>query len=109
MRSGGSQACAEEVSVMDVAAVPTTHVEGRRFFSDLSVKIKILAAVGVASLVALIVGVVGLLALQNANTAAQGMYTGSVASIKAITAVHGPMLRARLDLANHVLSADRAK
>jgi methyl-accepting chemotaxis protein len=93
------------VSTVIVAATP---VRGWRFFADLSVRVKILTAVGVAALVAVVVGVAGLQALQKASAAAQLMYTNNVASIKAVGAVQKPALQARIDIASHALAPDTA-
>ena len=93
---------------MTVAILAATPVRRWRFFADLSVKIKILATVGIAALVAVVVGIVGLLALHKASDAAQHMYTDNVASIKAIGAVQKPSLQARVDIASHALALDTA-
>ena len=93
---------------MTVATLAAAPVRRWSFFADLSVKIKILAAVGIAALVAVVVGIAGLLALQKASDAAQHMYTDNVASIKAIGAVQKPALQARIDIASHALALDTA-
>lgn len=59
-----------------------------------------------AALVAVVVGVVGLRALHQAAGSAQHIYTGSVASIKAVGGLRAPLLQARLDLAGHALAWD---
>ena len=56
----------------------------RPSFADLSVNIKVIAAVGVAALVALVVGVMGLSSLSGASNSAQLIYTSNVSSIKAV-------------------------
>ena len=88
-------------------ALTAEPARGRRL-ADLSVKVKILAAVSVAAVVAAVVGVVGLLALQKAAGAAQLMYTSSVASVRAVGNLRGPMLQARVDIGNHALAPDAA-
>ena len=80
----------------------------RRFFADLSVNIKILAAIGVAVLVAITVGIVGLLALSSASASAQVISFNNVASIKAVGDIQSSTSQARLDLANHAISTDTA-
>jgi methyl-accepting chemotaxis protein len=76
--------------------------------TDLSVRIKILAAVGLAALAALVVGVVGLLALQKASHAAQLMYSRSLGNVRAIAALQNPMLQARIDIGSNALALDAA-
>jgi methyl-accepting chemotaxis protein len=80
----------------------------RRSFADLSVKVKIIAAVTTAALVALIVGLLGLTALADASNSAQLIYTSNVASIKAVGQVRAVVLQARVDTANQALSVDAA-
>jgi methyl-accepting chemotaxis protein len=81
---------------------------GRPSFADLSVSVKVLAAVGTAALVALIVGIVGLLSLRDASNAAQLISSRNVASIKAVGSLNAAVLRARVDTANQALSVDAA-
>jgi methyl-accepting chemotaxis protein len=88
-----------------IAAVP---VGGRRSLADLGVRTKILMAVCVAAAVALLVGVLGLVALGRASDAATSMYEENVASISAVGAVESALDRARLDAANHMISRDKA-
>jgi len=91
-------------------AVATAELdEARRFsFADLSVNAKISAAVGLAALVALVVGVTGLLALGKASNSAQLIYTSNVASIEAAGQIKAAVTQARVDLANQALSPDAA-
>lgn len=77
-------------------------------FADLSVSVKVLAAVATAALVALIVGVLGLLALAAASSSAQRIYSSNVSSIKAVGQLHNVVLQARVDTANQALSVDAA-
>jgi methyl-accepting chemotaxis protein len=93
-----------------VGAVPMTETvaHGRRSFADLSVNIKILMAVGLAALVALLVGVLGLSALSDASGSAQLIYRSNVASIKALGVADGAMTQVRSDAANQALSLDAA-
>jgi methyl-accepting chemotaxis protein len=80
----------------------------RRSFADLSVNVKIIAAVVAAALVALTVGLLGLSALAGASDSAQHIYTSNVASIKAVGQVKAVVLQARVDTANQALSVDDA-
>ncbi|GIF02516.1 methyl-accepting chemotaxis protein [Actinoplanes siamensis] len=89
-----------------VAGAPVAR--GRRSFADLSVNIKILTAVGLAALVALLVGVLGLSALADASRSAQLIYRSNVASIRAIGAVDKAMAQVQSDSANQALSLDAA-
>ena len=81
---------------------------GRRSLADLSVNIKILAAVGLAAVIALLVGLLGLSALGATSDSAQLIYRSNVASIKAIGVVDGAMTQVRSDAANQALSLDAA-
>src|SRR5882724_10909766 len=94
----------------EMDAVATAELdEARRFsFADLSVNAKISAAVGLAALVALVVGVTGLLALGKASNSAQLIYTSNVASIEAAGQIKAAVTQARVDLANQALSPDAA-
>jgi methyl-accepting chemotaxis protein len=81
---------------------------GRRFhFADLSVSVKILAAVAVAAAVALIVGIVGLSALHGSSESAQRIYHSNVASVEAVGQLKTAAAQARVDAANQALSQDR--
>ena len=97
------------MAAMTLSAQAETRAGSRRrSFADLSVSVKVLAAVGTAALVALIVGVLGLLALRDASTAAQLISSSNVASIKAVGQVKAVVLQARVDSANQALSVDAA-
>ncbi|OJF12007.1 methyl-accepting chemotaxis protein [Couchioplanes caeruleus] len=74
--------------------------------ADLSVKFKILAAVLVGTVVSLVVGVVGLMALRQSSDTAQAIYGTNVTSIEALGDLQQAMAQARLDVANHALSQD---
>ncbi len=80
----------------------------RKSFADLSVNVKVLAAVAVAAVVALVVGIVGLVALSGASDSAQRIYTSNVASIKAVGQLRWVATQARVDTANQALSTDAA-
>ncbi|MFI5895041.1 methyl-accepting chemotaxis protein [Actinoplanes sp. NPDC051513] len=83
-------------------------VSRRRSFADLGVRVKVLAAVGTAALVALIVGVLGLMSLAGASDSAQLIYSSNVASIKEVGRLNAVVLKARVDTANQALSVDAA-
>jgi methyl-accepting chemotaxis protein len=83
-----------------------TAAAGRRSFADLSVSVKILAAVGVAALVAVAVGVTGLVALNKTDAVAQLISSSNVASIRAVSGIKTAVTQARVDLANQALSPD---
>ncbi|WP_426513770.1 Tar ligand binding domain-containing protein [Dactylosporangium sp. McL0621] len=78
----------------------------RGWFANLSVRLKILTAIGVAAAVALAVGVTGLVALSNASAMAQRIYSNNVASVTAIAQIRGSFYQARIDLANQAVSQD---
>jgi methyl-accepting chemotaxis protein len=81
----------------------------KRFsFADLSVNVKVLAAVALAALVALIVGINGIRSLSDASNSAQLIYRSNVASIKAVGDLRTAVTTARSDLANQALSPDQA-
>jgi methyl-accepting chemotaxis protein len=75
-----------------------------RFFADLGVNTKILAAITVAVLVALTVGITGLSALSGASASAQQIYASNVKNVTAVGAIKAAMVQARVDLANHAIS-----
>ncbi|AGZ44070.1 methyl-accepting chemotaxis protein [Actinoplanes friuliensis] len=78
----------------------------RRSFVDLSVNVKILVAVTMAAVVALAVGIVGLMALSRASAAAQLIYQSNLASVDVLGRLQAAMVQTRLDLANHAISRD---
>ncbi|WP_338025555.1 methyl-accepting chemotaxis protein [Actinoplanes awajinensis] len=80
----------------------------RLSFADLSVSVKVLTAVGTAALVALIVGILGLLSLRDASAAAQLISRSNVASIRAVGQLKAVVSQARVDTANQALSIDEA-
>jgi methyl-accepting chemotaxis protein len=86
----------------------TANPAARRSLSDFSVRTQILAAVGLASLVALVVGGTGLVALSKTDESAQRITTGSLASIQAVGDVKSAISKARLDAINQVLAPDNA-
>jgi methyl-accepting chemotaxis protein len=77
-------------------------------FNNLSVRVKVLAAVAVAALVALVVGISGLVALSNTNDSAQLLYKSNIASLKAVGQIRAALNKARADIANQAISLDAA-
>jgi methyl-accepting chemotaxis protein len=80
----------------------------RTFFADLSVSVKVLAAVAAAALVALVVGILGLVSLSKASDSAQTIYRSNVASIKALGQLKYALTQARVDVANQAVSVESA-
>ncbi|RSM74187.1 methyl-accepting chemotaxis protein [Actinoplanes sp. ATCC 53533] len=93
---------------MSSIATNAGPVTKRRFFADLSVNVKILGAVGVAGLVALTVGLVGLHALSKASDSAQNIYHRNVANVRAAGRVQTAMTQARVDVAMQAVSLSEA-
>jgi len=81
---------------------------GRRSFDDLGVSVKVVTAVAAAAIVALIVGIMSLVALSKASASAQLIYTSNVSSVKALGQVRGAISQARVDLAMQALSTTAA-
>jgi methyl-accepting chemotaxis protein len=81
---------------------------GRFSFADLRVSTKILAAVAVAGIVALAVGITGLAALSRSSSSAQRIYSGNVESVSTLGDLRAAMLQARLDLTVHFIVQDNA-
>ncbi|WP_433825480.1 methyl-accepting chemotaxis protein [Actinoplanes sp. CA-015351] len=84
------------------------QAKGRAYWADLSVNIKILVAVCVAAVVALLIGVLGLRALSSASTSAQLIYSSNVLGVAALGEVQNGMTQARLDLSNSAMNEDAA-
>jgi methyl-accepting chemotaxis protein len=76
--------------------------------ADLSVRTKVIAAVLVAALVALIVGVAGLISLSAASDSAQNIYRSNVSSIRAVGSLKAVVAQARVDVSNQALSTTAA-
>ncbi|SNR67408.1 methyl-accepting chemotaxis protein [Actinoplanes regularis] len=91
-------------STMKMSATPAR----RRSFNDLSVSIKILSAVAVSSLVALIISILGLKELSDTNERAEWLYSSNVASINALSDIKTAFAKTRLDLTSHVVFPDQA-
>ncbi|MEU8611186.1 SpoIIE family protein phosphatase, partial [Actinoplanes sp. NPDC048791] len=93
---------------MTTVIAPTQPARGRPSFADLSVNTKVLSAVAVAALVALIVGINGIRSLSEASNSAQLIFKSNVASVEAVGEVTTSATQARSDLANQALSLDAA-
>ncbi|GIE48684.1 hypothetical protein Ani05nite_22180 [Amorphoplanes nipponensis] len=92
------------MSTISTAGAPAR----RRSFADLGVKVKILAAVVLAVLVAVLVGTIGLRALSTVSDSAQRIYRSNVASVEAMGMIDAAMTQVRLDAANQAISTDAA-
>ncbi|WP_203810595.1 MCP four helix bundle domain-containing protein, partial [Actinoplanes couchii] len=77
-------------------------------FSDLSTRVKILTAVGLASLVAISVGIAGLMALSSVSNSARRIYSRNLVAVASISRVRAAVLKARLDVSNQALATDAA-
>jgi methyl-accepting chemotaxis protein len=77
-------------------------------FANLSVQVKIGIIVVVGVAVALLVGFLGLHALNGAAAAAHRIYTNNLSSTNAIGLISTTMTQSRLSLANQMLSGDAA-
>jgi len=93
---------------MTTLPASTKPARGRRSFADLGVNVKVLAAVSVAALVALLVGINGIRSLSEASTIAQHIYHDNLSSVKAVGDIQTAVTQARTDLANQALSPDAA-
>jgi methyl-accepting chemotaxis protein len=80
----------------------------RRRLSDLSVRIKITAAVLTAIVVAVLIGVLGIASLGKTNAAADKLYSSNIASLTAIARADLAALQTRLDVVSHAVSLDAA-
>jgi methyl-accepting chemotaxis protein len=83
-------------------------VAGRSWFGDLSVNVKVLSAVVVASAVAVVVGVTGLIGLAKTSAAAALISNGNVTSITAAAQLRAAAEKAQADSASQALSTDDA-
>ncbi|MEU4690706.1 methyl-accepting chemotaxis protein [Actinoplanes sp. NPDC023714] len=75
---------------------------------DLSVRVKILAAIGVATLVALVVGLVTLVALNKAADSAQAIYDNNVVNVDQVGRIRAAITQTRLDVATAAIAPDDA-
>ncbi|GIF14372.1 methyl-accepting chemotaxis protein [Actinoplanes teichomyceticus] len=78
----------------------------KRFWADLGVNFKIMFAIGVASVVALLIGVLGLTALSGASASAQHIYASNLTSVAALGRVQNAITQSRLDLVSHAVYRD---
>jgi methyl-accepting chemotaxis protein len=87
-----------------------TGSSGRRRagFGDLSVRTRIVAAVLVASVVAALVGVVGIAALARTNDATASVYRDDLLGYEQVVAVRRATLEMRLDVTSHALAPNAA-
>jgi len=76
------------------------------WLGGLSVNVKILAALAIALLVAVTVGVLGLVSLSAANAGSDKLYNSNLASVKSIGQMRAALFMTRTDAANHVISLD---
>ncbi|GIE71361.1 methyl-accepting chemotaxis protein [Actinoplanes palleronii] len=96
------------MSFADITTAAADVRPRRASLADLSVRVKVIAAVVTAAAVALIVGIVGLVSLSSASSSAQLIYRSNVASIKAVGQLKSVVTQARVDTANQALSTDDA-
>jgi methyl-accepting chemotaxis protein len=90
--------------VSEVAA----EVGRRRFWGDLSVNLKIMIAITVAAVVALLIGIIGLRALASASDSAQWIYRSNVVGVSALGELKAGINQSRVDLVSHVVYPDMA-
>ena len=79
----------------------------RSVVRDLSVRTKILLTVALAGVVALIIGISGIIAVNQSSASADDLY-GNVDATGAVGELEAAMLQARLNLANHAISQDKS-
>jgi methyl-accepting chemotaxis protein len=93
---------------MGAATVDDPRAGWRRVVEDLSVRTKIVAAVLVAVLVGLAVGIITLRALDEASRSADRLYHSNVAGLTQIAQVETVVAGARTDAVNQLVSRDAA-
>jgi methyl-accepting chemotaxis protein len=81
---------------------------GRRLWADLSVNLKIMIAITMAGLVALLIGVLGLRALASASDAAQWIYRSNVVGVSALGELKAWINQSRVDMVGHAVYPDAA-
>ena len=91
-----------------MTAVTAAGATKRHFFADLSVRVKILAGIGVAAAVAVVVGLVTLSALSQAASSAQRIFTNNVTNVAQVGEIQAAFAKARLDLATAAIAPDAA-
>jgi methyl-accepting chemotaxis protein len=93
-------------------STPVTTTTGpgsvSRIWSDRSVKVKVLTAVGAASVVAATIGVVGIVALGDAADTTQRLYSQNLAGVAAIGAMTNDVQDLRIQNRNAILATDTA-
>ncbi|MEU8820236.1 methyl-accepting chemotaxis protein [Actinoplanes sp. NPDC048796] len=77
--------------------------------ADLSVKTKILGAVCVAIVLAVVVGVGSLVGLSNTSASAEQIYTSNVSGVNWVGEIRSELAQSRLDVTNHMLSDTAAQ
>ena len=75
------------------------------WFNNRGVSTRILAAIGVAAVVSVLVGGIGLLALGRTNSEADGLYATNIATIEIASTLRRSVLEMRLAATNQALSA----
>jgi methyl-accepting chemotaxis protein len=91
---------------MTTSASTASPARARRDVRDLSVNLKILAAIALACLVALAVGMVTLIALSQAAAGARNLYANNVSSLQAVGQLQAATTQARLDQVTSALVPD---
>ncbi|NIZ92633.1 methyl-accepting chemotaxis protein [Kineococcus rubinsiae] len=89
---------------MSSSTTPAPQRAGRRTFGDLGVQTKILAAIVLAALVSVVVGLVGLDALAASDRAASSMYEDSFVGLDDAAKLRRLTVQMRLDVANHAIA-----
>ncbi|NAZ81693.1 HAMP domain-containing protein [Kineococcus sp. R8] len=82
----------------------TASTPRRRSFRDLGVQSKILAAIVLAAVVSVTVGVVGIQALGASDRAAASMYSDSFVGLDQASKLRRLTIQMRLDVANHAIA-----
>jgi methyl-accepting chemotaxis protein len=96
------------MSAATIAQTGVTARPRRASFADLSVNVKVLLAVTTAAVVALAVGLTGLVSLSKASDSAQLIYKSNVASVKSVGQIRYWATQTRSDAANQALSPTAA-
>ncbi|WP_436529812.1 methyl-accepting chemotaxis protein [Actinoplanes sp. HUAS TT8] len=78
----------------------------KRFWADLSVNIKVMTAISVAAVVALVIGANGLRSLSEASASANEIFEDNVTSVAVLGEVENAITQSRLDLTNHAVYSD---
>src|SRR4051794_1621760 len=80
----------------------------RAWWGDRGVRTKVVAAVGVAALVAVVIGVLGLIALGTAAQRTQDLYDGNLAAVTDAETMSGALKDTRVSVRDVLLAADAA-